>query len=117
MTQTGMARKLRHDERYQSLAGQRARPRVGFIGWSKTLCYVTGGAAWASTEYNAWGTTTCGTDLGFASRTVNIPPCIASDSLSFAEPTNFARTEQKRWLVEGNFPPKIRCTVGFPLRW
>jgi hypothetical protein len=25
---------------------------VGFIGWSKTLCYVTGGAAWASTEYN-----------------------------------------------------------------
>jgi hypothetical protein len=29
-----------------------ARGRVGFIGWSKTLCYVTGGAAWASTEYN-----------------------------------------------------------------
>jgi hypothetical protein len=28
------------------------RGRVGFIGWSKTLCYVTGGAAWASTEYN-----------------------------------------------------------------
>ena len=27
MTQTGMARKLRHDERYQSSAGQRARPR------------------------------------------------------------------------------------------
>jgi hypothetical protein len=28
------------------------RDRVGFIGWSKTACYVTGGAAWASTEYN-----------------------------------------------------------------
>jgi hypothetical protein len=28
------------------------RGRVGFIGWSKTLWYVTGGAAWASTEYN-----------------------------------------------------------------
>jgi len=28
------------------------RGRVGFIGWSKTLCYVTGGAAWANTEYN-----------------------------------------------------------------
>ena len=27
MTQTRMARKLRHDERYQSLAVQRARPR------------------------------------------------------------------------------------------
>src|SRR5262245_60176055 len=26
------------------------RGRVGFIGWSKTLYYVTGGAAWASTE-------------------------------------------------------------------
>jgi opacity protein-like surface antigen len=51
MTQTRMARKLRHDERYQSSLAS-VRGGVGFIGWSKTLCYVTGGAAWASTEYN-----------------------------------------------------------------
>jgi outer membrane immunogenic protein len=28
------------------------RGRVGFIGWSKTLFYATGGPAWANTEYN-----------------------------------------------------------------
>jgi outer membrane immunogenic protein len=27
------------------------RGRVGFIGWSKTLFYVTGGAAWANADY------------------------------------------------------------------
>jgi hypothetical protein len=35
---------------------------VGFIGWSKTLCYVTGGAAWASTEYNGHMTRIIGAD-------------------------------------------------------
>jgi outer membrane immunogenic protein len=28
------------------------RGRVGFIGWSKTLFYATGGAAWANIEFN-----------------------------------------------------------------
>ena len=36
--------------------------RVEFIGWSKTLCYVTGGAAWASTEYNGHMTRIIGAD-------------------------------------------------------
>ena len=50
MTQTEMARKLRHDERYTNHRLASVRRRVGFIGWGKTLCYVMGGAAWASTE-------------------------------------------------------------------
>jgi opacity protein-like surface antigen len=42
------------------------RGRVGFIGWSKTLCYVTGGAAWASTEYNGHMTRIIGADAAAA---------------------------------------------------
>jgi hypothetical protein len=40
--------------------------RVGLIGWSKTLCYVTGGAPWASTEYNGHMTRIIGADAAAA---------------------------------------------------
>jgi len=43
---------LQVNEKQHVVGQQPERRRVGFIGWSKTLCYVTGGAAWANTEYN-----------------------------------------------------------------
>ena len=51
MTQTGMARKLRHDERYQSSAGQRA-PSHGVHWLEQHIMLRHGRAAWACTEYN-----------------------------------------------------------------
>jgi outer membrane immunogenic protein len=64
------------------------RGRAGFIGWSKTLFYVTGGPAWANTEY-----------VGHMTRIIGASTFIA-DAASSTTKSGWAMGGGAEWMID-----------------